>query len=114
MLGFKLFNKEKYPKVVFEKWLNVYKKSIAVYLVLLAIENNFKWSKEIFVFLNQKGVKIEKNSLYRLLRRLEFMSLIKNHKQKSQNTGLERKHFFLTPEGKSVLREMKKVVGRLC
>ena len=101
-----------YEGNIFKKWLNIYKKSAIFFWVLYFLKKKPAYSKEILSFLSKLGLGIDKNSLYRALRRLEYLDLVEFIKVPGKNTGAERKVYKLTLSGKKVLRMMKNVRKR--
>ena len=104
------FDKQKYVQVVYSRWLELYKKSIVIYLVLLAISKNINTSDAIRSFLAKNRIEIKQVSLYRTLRRLESMDLIGHTVEGIKGTNTFRKIFFITPEGRAFLQKIKRVI----
>ncbi len=104
------FDEQKYVQIVYNRWLELYKKSVVIYLVLLAVSKNINTSDAIRSFLTKNGIEIKQVSLYRTLRRLESMDLITHVVEGTKGTNTFRKIFFITPEGKAFLQKMKRVI----
>ena len=102
-----------YHKAVFEKWLNIYKRSISAYLVLKALEKQSLTVKQLKDFMQRFGLELDSNSVYRALRRLNAMDLIDFKTEQPPGTGLKRKIFYLTQDGKKVLKLMDKQIKKL-
>ena len=106
-------NEPKYVQIVFNRWLEIYKKGIIVYMVLLAISKKFNTSETIKNFLLQNELEIKQISLYRTLRRLESMSLIEYKTKGIKGTQTYRKLFFITSEGRAFLQKMNSLIKKI-
>ena len=89
-------------------------------LVVLSFLSKEQYGYLILEILKQKGVKVEANTLYPLLRRLEVQGLLESHWDTAESRP--RKFYKLSEKGKEVLKilkaewleinkEVKKVLG---
>lgn len=105
-----------YEAKIFEQWLEIYKRSATTKLLLRAVSDKPRYSKEIHDYLNDKidnKWSINEKSMHRTLRRLSDLDLIDYKQAKSAKTGLKRKVYSITPSGARVLREISSITGPL-
>lgn len=101
-----------YENAVFKQWLEIYKRSATTRLLLKAVADKPRYSKEIHDYINKEidgRWSINEKSMHRTLRRLDKLDLINFKEEKIIKTGLKKKVYSITPHGSVVLRAMNKV-----
>ncbi len=105
-----------YERDIIGKWLNSFKKSTTIYLILTALRSKEMWSKELDEYMNEKVgsiISIDERSLYRALRRLNDIDLVTFQEVDADKTGANRKVYSLTESGRRLQVEMDKVYKSL-
>ncbi|MBP6880292.1 helix-turn-helix transcriptional regulator [Candidatus Saccharibacteria bacterium] len=93
---------EEYLSELVISWQQNYKKSLTTLLLLMAVKEKQLWSKEIILKIDNISVgkiEIDEKSLYRALRRLEKLELVKHTTKKAEKTGAKRKFYKTTELG---------------
>ncbi len=101
---------EEYIEELSLNWFEVYKKSLSTYLLLNLLETHSLWSKPIRQKLEEISLSrlvMDDKSLYRALRRLEKQGLITHTTDIGQKTGLKRKIFCISDEGRLLLKNIR-------
>lgn len=86
-------------------WEETYKKGQLTLWVFLALRREKKYVEEIKAFVEEKSnrtMSCEDQSLYRILRKFEHIGVL-GYEQRKGNKGPERKYYFLTDLGKSLV-----------
>lgn len=103
-----------YVEELNDSWLNMFKKSTLIYLVLDSISKKDNWSEEILNRIARVTKwDISPKSIYRTLNRLEKQGLITHELAEGHKTGAKKKLFVLTPEGEAVLGFIKNEIAKL-
>lgn len=103
------YNLTEYETAVFDKWLEIYKRSATTRLLLEAISDKPRYSGEIHEYINKSiGGKwsINEKSMHRTLRRLDKLDLVSFNQESTAKTGLKKKVYSITPSGKAILGKM--------
>ncbi|HRJ06045.1 MAG TPA: PadR family transcriptional regulator [Candidatus Saccharibacteria bacterium] len=98
-------NRQYVESLVYE-WDEVQKKGQLTFWALLAIYDGKKYAAEIseFMYSATNGrFEVRDQSLYRALRRLKSMGMLRVTEQKSPNSGPKRKYYHLTNVGETTL-----------
>ncbi|MFZ1249154.1 MAG: PadR family transcriptional regulator [Candidatus Saccharimonadales bacterium] len=96
-------------------WVEMHKKSALSFLVLLCLENNTLWSRDIEKYIRQHtGWTVTERGLYRVLSRLQRQGSIEFVAMPTVRTGAERKMYTITTEGRALLVAMKQTLQYLC
>lgn len=98
-----------YEKAIFEQWLEIYKRSATTRLLLKAVADKPRYSKEIHDYIGKEidgKWSINEKSMHRTLRRLSKLDLIKHTEKKVKGSGLKKKVYSITPHGSAVLEAM--------
>ena len=96
-------------------WVEMHKKSALSFLVLLCLEKNTLWSKEIEECIHHRtGWNITERGLYRVLHRLQKQGSIEFMATPAVRTGAERKMYTITAEGSALLESMKQSLRYIC
>lgn len=101
-----------YETAIFEQWLEIYKRSATTRLILQALHDKPRYSKEIHSFIEGQingAWSIDDKSMHRVLRRLSSIDLIAHDEQVVKGTGRKRKVYRLTAHGDAVLGAMLSV-----
>jgi PadR family transcriptional regulator PadR len=88
------------------------RKGVLVYCVLLLLKDGKVYSSEIIRSLREAELIVVEGTLYPLLNRLAKDKLLVYEWQESQQ-GPPRKYYWLTEDGKSLLKDLKGSYGRL-
>lgn len=89
-------------------WDTQLKKGLLPFFVLLIIEDKEYYGYELIQDLKKKyDIDVTESTIYPLLVRLMKEELL-IHKWVEQATGIPRKYYFISPQGTSVLINMKK------
>jgi PadR family transcriptional regulator, regulatory protein PadR len=91
-----------------KNWDTQLKKGLLPFFVLQALESKECYGYELIQDLKiSQGIEITESTMYPLLVRLMKDDLL-IHKWVEQQSGIPRKYYFITEEGKQNLAEMKK------
>lgn len=88
-------------------WEESYKKGQLTLWIFLALKEDKKYVDEIKTFVEEQSdqtMSCEEQSLYRTLRKFQHIGVV-DHETGKGNKGPERKYYFLTDLGKSLLNE---------
>jgi PadR family transcriptional regulator, regulatory protein PadR len=88
------------------------RKGMLVYCVLLLLKDGKVYTSEIIRSLHQAELIVVEGTLYPLLNRLAKDRLLAYEWQESEQ-GPPRKYYWLTPEGKQVLADLKTAYHKL-
>src|ERR1700751_3096707 len=88
------------------------RKGMLVYCVLLLLKDGKVYSSEIIRALRQAELIVVEGTLYPLLNRLAKDKLLAYEWQESEQ-GPPRKYYWLTEDGKGLLKDLKSSYGRL-
>jgi PadR family transcriptional regulator, regulatory protein PadR len=88
------------------------RKGILVYVVLLLLKDGKVYSSEIIRALRQAELIVVEGTLYPLLSRLAKDGLLAYEWQESEQ-GPPRKYYWLTPDGKTLLAQLRTTYHRL-
>ncbi len=91
-------------------WEETYKKGQLTLWIFLALKDNKKYVDEIKIFVEEESnhtMSCEEQSLYRNLRKFQHLGVVDFETRKG-NKGPERKYYFLTELGHSLLNEFVK------
>ena len=90
-----------------DKWKSQLKKGTLSFIVLNAISKKELYGYELIeIIKNKTAIEIAEGTLYPLMNRLKKEGLASS-KWVEQESGIPRKYYELTPEGKSTLKYMK-------
>lgn len=90
-------------------WTEMHKKSALSYLILVALQKQPMWSKELEKYITSTtDWSISERALYRLLSRMHRQGSIEFTAESAERTGAERKVYAISPEGKSLFAAMQK------
>ncbi len=94
-------------KEFIDKWQSQVKKGTLSFVVLLVLKENELYGYELIEKIKAlTNIEIAEGTLYPLLNRLKTDNLLES-KWIEQETGIPRKYYFLTENGKQTLEEMK-------
>ena len=88
-------------------WEETYKKGQITLWIFLDLKEDKKYVDEIKTFVEEQSdqtMSCEEQSLYRTLRKFQHIGVV-DHETGKGNKGPERKYYFLTDLGKSLLNE---------
>jgi DNA-binding PadR family transcriptional regulator len=88
-------------------WEETYKKGQLTLWIFLALKDNKKYVDEIKIFVEEESnytMSCEEQSLYRNLRKFQHLGVVDFETRKG-NKGPERKYYFLTELGYSLLNQ---------
>jgi DNA-binding PadR family transcriptional regulator len=91
-------------------WEETYKKGQLTLWIFLALKDNKKYVDEIKIFVEEESnhtMSCEEQSLYRNLRKFQHLGVVDFETRKG-NKGPERKYYFLTELGNSLLNQFVK------
>jgi PadR family transcriptional regulator PadR len=88
------------------------RKGMLVYCVLLLCQSGKIYSSEIIKFLREAELIVVEGTLYPLLNRLAKDGLLSYEWQESEQ-GPPRKYYWLTDDGKTMLKELTATYARL-
>jgi len=91
-------------------WEETYKKGQLTLWIFLSLQEGYKYVDEIkdFIVLKSKGsITCEEQSLYRALRKFEYIDVLKYELRKG-NKGPERKYYYLTSLGQTLFEQFVK------
>jgi len=89
-----------------EAWEETYKKGQLTLWIFLALRDGRKFVSEIKDFIDSKTghtIQAEEQSLYRALRKHEYVKVV-DHEMRPGQGGPERKYYYLTPMGATLLK----------
>ena len=98
--------KEEYQELL-EAWEETYKKGQLTLWIFLALKDSEKYVDEIKEFVEVQSnhtMKCEEQSLYRNLRKYRHIDVV-DFETREGNKGPDRKYYFLTPLGKTLLEK---------
>ena len=91
-------------------WNTQLKKGLLPFYVLQALEKKESYGYDLIQELKvATGVEIKEGTIYPLLIRLMKDNLLTS-KWIEQSSGIPRKYYQISPEGKKILREMKRII----
>lgn len=76
-------------------------------LAVLASLKEARYGYSLIEYLNDAGIKVEQNTLYPLLRRLEKQGLLKSEWDTSESRP--RKYYVITPLGEELVEDLNEV-----
>ena len=100
-------NNEKLLIQLLLAWEETYKKGQLTLWIFLALKENKKYVEEIKSFVEEKSNKTlccEEQSLYRNLRKFQHLGVV-DYETGKGNIGPERKYYFLTNLGQTLLNQ---------
>ncbi len=90
------------------RWSEVHKKSLTTLLIMVCLNQQAMWSKEILEWLTSvTGWEVTQRGLHRSLQRMSELGLIEYELVAAARTGADRKRYRLTEFGRSVAREIR-------
>lgn len=95
-----------YERKILEGWEEIYKRGLLTMWLLLAVRDQDRYAAEIaeFVTTYTNGtMTFDDRSLYRAMRRLDDLELVKDKELPGTRTGADRKYYRLTATGAKVL-----------
>ena len=94
---------------IIARWTEVHKKSMVMFLIMLALTEQAMWSKELQEWLVKvANWEVSERGLHRTLKRMNHLDLIEHIEVAVPRTGMKRKDYSLTEFGASTLKEMKR------
>lgn len=100
-------NNDKLLTELLSAWEETYKKGQLTLWIFLALKDNKKYVDDIKSFVEEqsnKTMSCEEQSLYRTLRKFQHLGVV-DHDTGKGNKGPERKYYFLTDLGQSLLHQ---------
>lgn len=89
-------------------WTEMHKKSALSYLILIALQKQSMWSKELEQYITSTASwGISERALYRVLNRMQKQGSIEYKAEAAERTGAERKVYAISPEGEALLAAIK-------
>ncbi len=96
-----------------QKWKSQIKRGTLTFIVLSEINGGELYGYEIIENIKKRtGIAVAEGTLYPLMNRLKKETLL-NSKWVEQETGIPRKYYFLTKEGRIILNQMRKYWSEL-
>jgi len=96
-----------------QNWFSQVKKGTLSYIILIILNEKEYYGYELVQEIkSHTTMEVAEGTLYPLLNRLKSEGLV-NSKWVEQETGIPRKYYTLSAEGRNTLAEMKKIWGNL-
>ncbi|TXJ06851.1 MAG: PadR family transcriptional regulator [Aeromicrobium sp.] len=99
---------EEFAAEVVARWRETHKKSMTVFFILVALNTDPMWSRELATWLvNTTGIELTERGLHRTLQRMHKSGFTSVSTETSPVSGADRKVYTITPLGRSVAQKIK-------
>lgn len=93
---------------IVERWVETHKKSMTMFVVLVALSSQPMWSRELDQWLRKNlNFELTERGLHRTLQRMTNLDLIAYTKDRSPKSGADRKVYRITEFGTRIARSIK-------
>ena len=99
---------QEFADEILERWHETHKKSMTMLFVLVALNTQAMWSRELNDWLQKvAGVELTERGLHRVMQRMHSSGLIDMEKVQSPKSGAARKIYRITDLGCQIAAQIK-------